>query len=764
MARTAGLIALLCIAASNVHAQDAATLEMLPWSLSAGSDDTLRVEWTSLGAPAPASDQTILLRAVRNTLRSGPFPDSLPSLDALPSLTGIANELDRQTPSLPRRIGLDPQSDYVNVYAGRDRTSWRERLPVYGRLLIEDVRAEVDLEISASDVALHHHVILPTPAILDHLIFDISGQKSLSEGTLVIETSMWTVREPPLSAWQEGPNGRVPVSAVWALHQPPHGGLKIVATNVDRALPLHLELDWIRFRSGTAPTTRETFLGDAVAATDSKGNVYTAANVRGTRAHSVVVQKFSPAGQLIYTTYIEGANANSGDALTIHPDAHGNVWVAGGRTIPPFPAENGDCPIVCGPFVTRLSPEGFLVSAVTARDFLQKQRLPALPPEPLNPRLVAVDDNGILYLAGDGGLEHPASSEPAKDGTCYVAKVDPRRSGPSSILYATQLRPGVYPRAMRVDREKQIVVGGSAYTDGPPFAAASRANNAQGAAFVMRIDPKLKGAAALRGRLLGGLAGGAHFLSVYALDVDAQGDIYAVGATRSTDEPNLIRHGPKAGLGSENVFVYRFDRDMNTLWSALIGGLGDDFPVAAALDRDGHLWISGVTESSDFPLVASPVIGRGQAAVFATRIDASGQTLLASTAFAAVGVRPDPEPWSIAPGLEGQLWIGTRAERLVIPPPAALPGTETGQVNTLSLLKIGPCRSCPAVRRAVPRPRAASPAAAAEPNSSVMEGKTTFIVGAAGIAALLVGAFLVIRRKKKRRPVRPIYAPPRTKR
>ncbi len=90
-----------------------------------------------------------------------------------------------------------------------------------------------------------------------------------------------------------------------------------------------------------------------------------------------------------------------------------------------------------------------------------------------------------------------------------------------------------------------------------------------------------------------------------AIAVDADGNLYVAGSTRSTDFPlrNPIQ-GELAGGGSPNtdVFVTKLDPTGSTvLYSTYIGGEGTDIARSIVVDSLGRAVITGTTFSSDFP-------------------------------------------------------------------------------------------------------------------------------------------------------------------
>ncbi len=93
----------------------------------------------------------------------------------------------------------------------------------------------------------------------------------------------------------------------------------------------------------------------------------------------------------------------------------------------------------------------------------------------------------------------------------------------------------------------------------------------------------------------------------YAVRVDPNGDIWMSGFTMSSNFP-VVGGTPHAGAGgTEDAFVVRFSPNLGSLqFSTCIGGSNDESPRASiALDDAGNVYLSGKTDSPDFPVQAA---------------------------------------------------------------------------------------------------------------------------------------------------------------
>jgi len=118
----------------------------------------------------------------------------------------------------------------------------------------------------------------------------------------------------------------------------------------------------------------------------------------------------------------------------------------------------------------------------------------------------------------------------------------------------------------------------------------------------------------------------------YAIVVDDFGAAYVTGYTRSTDFPTV---NPYQGTltGSHAVFVTKFSPDGSSLvYSTYLGGGLDDRGIAIAIDGSGAAYVTGWTQSLDFPTTVNPFqADQGSIDAFVSKLSSSGSSLVFST-------------------------------------------------------------------------------------------------------------------------------------
>lgn len=105
--------------------------------------------------------------------------------------------------------------------------------------------------------------------------------------------------------------------------------------------------------------------------------------------------------------------------------------------------------------------------------------------------------------------------------------------------------------------------------------------------------------------------GGASGDVVTGVRVDANGNLYIAGTTSSANFPvRGALQGAYAGTKSQllqmqfgDAFVAKLNPAGTALiYSTYLGGTGDDFATALAIDAAGNAYVAGATQSSDFPV------------------------------------------------------------------------------------------------------------------------------------------------------------------
>lgn len=297
------------------------------------------------------------------------------------------------------------------------------------------------------------------------------------------------------------------------------------------------------------------------AALDSAGNIWLVGwttsrdfplkNALQTTLGSIVA-KFSPTGDLLYSTYWGGTGITSAFDLTL--DSNDNVYVAGFASAQDFPLRNAlpalPSPTIFGsPVLFALSPDGQNVLFSTYLVNMGEGASEG----------VAIDGAGNIYVAGevdDALLQAtPGAIQPKSGGGAdiFLMELNPTAS---KILYATYFGGSGDDGAsdVKVDADGYIYITG--YTQSPDFPVKSPLQTFKGGGatnrdlFVAKMAP---GGSAL---VYSTPWGGSLNEYVGRVAVAGNGGVYVCGSTQSTDFPVQNAFQPNYGGGfSDGVFA-----------------------------------------------------------------------------------------------------------------------------------------------------------------------------------------------------------------
>ena len=108
----------------------------------------------------------------------------------------------------PTGVGVLP--GYHNYFLGSDDARWRSRVPLYAGLRYDEVWDGVDIVFGQLSGKLEYDVVLQPGAELEDVVVGVEGATDLfiePDGTLVMETSVATIRQEAPKTWQVAANG-----------------------------------------------------------------------------------------------------------------------------------------------------------------------------------------------------------------------------------------------------------------------------------------------------------------------------------------------------------------------------------------------------------------------------------------------------------------------------------------------------------------------------------------------------------------------------
>ncbi|MCF6154499.1 MAG: hypothetical protein E3K36_04440 [Candidatus Brocadia sp.] len=360
---------------------------------------------------------------------------------------------------------------------------------------------------------------------------------------------------------------------------------------------------------------------------------------------------------LLASTYL-GSGYEEGNSIAI--DAGGNIYVTG-LTL------SSDFPTTTGAYDTSFNSSGStdaFVSKFSAdlTDLLASTYLGGLGDDSGNS--IAIGPDGNIYVAGTTRSSDFPTSSGVYDTNYNGGNYDAFVSKFSADL--TDLPASTYLGGLGDDSGNSIAIGpdGNIYVAGTtgssdfPTSSGVYDTNYNGGnydAFVSKFSADLTDLPA--STYLGGLGDD----SGNSIAIGPDGNIYVAGYTESLDFPTTPSAYDSSYNGATDVFVSRFNSDLsNILSSTYLGGsTGYDTGNSIAIDKSGHIYVTGWTTSSDFPTTtgaydASYNGGGYDYDVIISRLNTDLTDLLASTYLGGLG---DDTGNSITIDSDGNIYV-----------------------------------------------------------------------------------------------------------
>ena len=464
----------------------------------------------------------------------------------------------------------------VNYLIGNDPTKWRMNIPTSGAVLYREIYKNIDLKVYGIEKQIEYDWVVKPGGKPEEIRFVYRGVKGTGldkDGNLVIGGKYGELRHHKPTGWQVIAGRKVDVEVGFELKGKDEYGFRI--KEHDRNFDLIID-----------PMI------------------------------------------LVYSSYLGGASqfeAASGVAV----DGSGAAYVTGYTNSADFPIKNAYQKTNKGAsdvFVTKFSSSG---KALVYSTYLGGS-------ESDGASAIAVDKNGAVYIAGGTSspnfpIKNAVQKALRGDGDVFVAKLSP--SG-ASLVYSTYLggsrHDSEYPEegasGIAVDSVGAVYISGKTWcTDFPTKNAFQKAlgKAPEADAFITKFSPSGKSI------LYSTYLGGAYDDGVSGVAVDGSGAVYVTGTTLSTNFPAKNAY-QKTLRGESDVFVSKLSPSGKSIvYSTYLGGSGDDRWSAIALDSRGAAYITGVTESADFPVknAYQKTYGGGWEDVFVTKFSATGASL-----------------------------------------------------------------------------------------------------------------------------------------
>ncbi len=598
-----------------------------------------------LALAAPATDTVGLTATV-------PMGGRVPEHPGPPARMSVIRLSFPSAAAAPRIEGQDPLTGTANYFVGSDPTQWHTGIPTFAHVTYHDVYPGISLMYHGDHNALEYDWQVAPGADPRPIRLSVSGARGLSldaQGDLVLRTDTGTLVQHIPHAYQKDGRGRHDVGARYTLAGPGQVGLALDAYDGSQPLVIDPVLNYSTYLGGSGDDQGNGITVDGagsayVTGRTSSPNFPTSTGFGPAGSNDLaLVSKFSADGQsLVYSAYLGGTFGSEGAAVAV--DVSGNAFVAGQTGATDFPTTPGANQTTSGGngdvFVAKVNPTG---TALLYSTYIGG-------PGGEGANAIAVDSFGDAYIAGrsasGAGYPTTANAVQATSSLCcglssaIVSELSPDGA---TLLYSTYLGGSgdTYANGIALDGQGNAYVTG--YTASSTFPTTSGAYQTSYSGGACASLPCYDGFVTELDTTNGGLVystylGPSGTTYAYGIALDGRGNIYVSGVTTSTRFPTTPGAYQTQNHGGYDAFVVEFDGGSDTLlYGTYLGGSGVDWAFGIALDDVGNIYVTGMTNSPDFPTANAVQTAYGGGGpytwgdAFITELNAAGSALVYST-------------------------------------------------------------------------------------------------------------------------------------
>jgi hypothetical protein len=558
----------------------------------------------------------------------------------------------------PEIVPINKTTLRVNYFKGKDKSRWNTDIPTWSAVVYKNIYKNIDLKVYGTEKRVEYDWIVKpggNPKDIRFQYKNVKGTRLDDQGNLLIETdSGELIHKKPVSYQEIGVGAgirncpsdknktlsderRTAVSVTFKKIAKDSYGFAVEAYDKHRELIID-----------PVVLVYSTYLGGKMwdecygIALDSSGYTYVAG---GTWSMDFPLRDpYQPGPEsenldafvikidtdrkgnssLIYSTYLGGEDLEICCGIAV--DNSGNVYVTGNTWSEDFPTRNSYQTYQGNEdaFVAKINTTRSGASSLIYSTYLGGE-------EPDSGQGIAVDGKGNIYVAGwtystDFPTRNPFQEESAEgfiDG--FITKIDTTRSGNSSLVYSTYLggEESEGCEDITVDSSGCAYVTGWTYSPDFPTQNAYQTHRGLSDCFVTKIDTTRSGTSSfIYSTCLGG--GSSDYGKGIAVDVNNSGYTYVTGITRSWNFPT--RNAWQKYQGGDDAFVVAIDTTRSgspsLIYSTYLGGENDDGGSGIAVDGSSrNVYVTGYTESPDFPTLNPYQDYQGEKDTFVSKID-----------------------------------------------------------------------------------------------------------------------------------------------
>jgi len=476
--------------------------------------------------------------------------------------------------------GLEESEAKVSYFRGKDPRKWVKGARTYHKVLYRELYPHIDLIVYGKEGRIKHEYQVRVGGEVENIKVIYGGIERLlvnERGQLEIETGEGILREDVSLSYQVVNGKQIEVEAEYVIDEDYDVRLKLGEYRKDEELIIDPGLE--------------------------------------------------------YSTYLGGSSFDYAEGIAI--DGNRNAYVTGWTGSSDFPTTPSAYDIsidgYADVFITKINASG---TDLIYSTFLGGS-LGSSPPD--CGYAIAVDGNGNAYVAGDTASNDFPTTPGAYDTSyndwrdAFITKLN---STGTDLIYSTFLGGAkndiCYGITIDVNGNA-YVTGDTGSTDFPTTTGVydTTYNGGDSDVFITKLNSTGSGL------VYSTYLGGSTWERGLSIAIDGSGNAYLTGDTTSTDFPAISGAYDTSYNGGEwDAFITKLNSSGSTLlYSTYLGDNSNDCGSGIDIDGNGNAYVTGVTNSTDFPTTpgAYNTTHNGLYDAFITKVNSSGSDLAYST-------------------------------------------------------------------------------------------------------------------------------------
>lgn len=514
----------------------------------------------------------------------------------------------------PKIVAEGISDEYCNYYFAHCPDGITN-VPLSRKIVYESIYPNIDLVYYSNFNGLKYDFVVKAGGNPSDIKFDYVGAESVrltDEGKILASTSLGNLEEESPLTYQTADGKQVIIPSRYELK---NGIVSFAVAKFDlvQNLTIDPQVVWATFVGGTGD---ESYCG---LARDSSNNILFAGGTTSVNFpvsvgawqskisgnSDLFVMKISDDGtKKIWSTYYGGTGIDDGGYLygTVATDRSKNILV-GGLT------QSANFPTSAGAFQAKNAGKSDMV--IVKFDSTGKRVWATYYGGKLEDAcdFISTDNKNNVLLAGySHSVDFPVSAGAfqktypgAFSQNPVIVKLDSNGKQLISTYFGGTSAFSEWANEIAADAKGDIVVVGRAASYNFPTTSGAFKETSDGS----NSDYFIAKFSATGSLLWSTLYGGDSDDTGNSFCFDAQGNIIVVGSTQSANFPiatDAIQKNLAGTTSESDIGIVMFDSTGKRLWASYFGGNHRDAGAKVRVDKTGNTWITGSTNSTDFPV------------------------------------------------------------------------------------------------------------------------------------------------------------------